>query len=347
MINLNFSKISIDEAVQILELNKELNWVKPFLTFLKEYSSSQNLEVKTSGTTGKRKTLIVTKSQMHLSAKGTLGYFDLKKGNSILLSLSCDFIAGKMMVVRAIIGSLNLFIAEPCSDPSKYFFQKFDFVPLVPLQVKALIKSGAISNIHKLLVGGGKADDLLVKDLKSFNVLVFESFAMTETLSHFAIKKIAPREEEWFKTIDGFKLDTNKKGELIIQENPISGDQLVTKELVKLKSDSEFKWLGRSDNIVNSGGIILIPEEIENKLSKLISKEFVVTGIPDDKFGEKIVLVLQEPIQLELKVLNKRLSKFEKIKAKFILSSFPKTESGKIKRKEVIELIKCQEPYSP
>ena len=339
MINLDFSKISTFEALKTLKCNQHFNWVIPFYTFLKEYLDINDLIVKTSGTTGTKKSLSVTKTQMQLSAIGTINYFNLKKGSSVLLILSCDFIAGKMMLVRAIEGKLNLFIAKPVGDPSKYFTHKFDFVPLIPLQVRALIKSRKITNIRKLLVGGGKADKQLIEELKPFDILAFESFAMTETLTHFALRQISPLENEWFKTIGEFKLNVTRNGELIIRENPISGSEFKTRELVELKSESEFKWLGRTDNIINSGGVILIPEEIENKISKLISIEFVLIGLPDNKFGQKIVLVTQEPFKIEIEKLNKKLSKFEKIKEFKIIDCFPKTESGKIKRKEIMNIL--------
>ena len=253
MINLNFSSITIEDALSILKHVDE-KWVRAYYEFLNEYFTRNEIKVRTSGTTGKRKVITVSKLQMQKSADATLKYFNLKKGNSTLLALSCDFIAGKMMLVRAIEGKLNLFLAKPCSNPSNYFSKEYDFVPLVPMQVQNIIKTKKVNQIKKLLVGGGKLSDDMVSQLNKFKTQSYESFAMTETLTHFAIKQIAPVYNEWFKTIKGFEIDHNKEGELIIKKNIITNCELETKDLIEKKSNSEFKWLGRSDNIVNSGG---------------------------------------------------------------------------------------------
>ena len=162
---------------------------------------------------------------------------------------------------------------------------------------------------------------------------------MTETLTHFAIKQISPIYNEWFTTIEGFEIDINKEGELIIKKNNITDCELKTRDLIEKKSNSEFKWLGRSDHIINSGGIKLIPEEIERKISKLISVQFVLVGVPDKKLGEKIAIVSNEPLKIELNKINKVLPKSERIQDSFVVKHFPMTQSGKIRRKELVKTL--------
>ena len=191
MINLNFSNIGIDEALSILSSHNE-KWIQEYHDFLFNYSKQEKFNVKTSGTTGKRKTIIVSKLQMKQSATSTLNYFNLREGNSTLLTLSCDFIAGKMMLVRAIEGKLNLFLAKPTSDPSNYFSREYDFVPLVPMQVESIIKSKKLNQIRNLLIGGGKLSKDIIQSIQQFNIKAYESFATTETLTHFALKRICP-----------------------------------------------------------------------------------------------------------------------------------------------------------
>lgn len=338
MINLNFSIITVEEAILVMApINQK--WVQSYCNFIKEYSTNKEFKILTSGTTGNRKIIKVSKLQMQKSAHATLNYFNLKKGNSCLLSLSCDFIAGKMMIVRAIEGKLNLFLAKPCSDPSLYLFQKYDFAPFIPMQVRNIIHSKKIGEIKQVLIGGGKINDEIISEIKKFKTKVFESFGMTETLTHFAIKQISPFYSEWFKTIKGFQIDSNKNDELVIKKNNIINFTLETKDLIEKKSNSEFKWLGRSDNLINSGGVKLIPEEIERKIEKLISVKFVIIGVPDTKLGQKIAIVSEKPIKIELKELNKYLSQYEKIKISKIVRKFPITESGKIKRQELQKTI--------
>jgi len=336
MVILNFSKITVQEALSILKPFDE-KWIKTYYNFLQTYIQGKEIEVSTSGTTGIKKMISVSKIQMQKSASATLNYFNLREGNSTLLSLSCDYVAGKMMLVRAIEGKLNLFLAMPCSDPSNYISSEFDFVPLVPMQVQNIIKTGKVTQIKKLLIGGGKINDDTLHQLKKCKTQIFESFAMTETLTHFAIKQISPVYNDWFTTINGFEIDVNEEGELIIKKNNITNCELKTRDLIEKKSTSEFKWLGRTDNIINSGGIKLIPEEIERKISKLIPVQFVIVGVPDKKLGEKIAIVSKESLKVELNKINGLLPKYERIQSAFVVNYFPVTQNGKIRRKELVK----------
>jgi len=337
VINLDFSKISIKESIKKLEESSN-GWTDSFLSFLKEYNSSNTLEVLSSGTTGNRKSFKVSKEQMILSAEATIKFFNLKKEDKVLLNLSCNFIAGKMMMVRAIVGQLNLILSAPSSDPSEFITSQFDFVPLIPMQVKSLIQSGKLNLISKLLIGGGKVEKELIEALKDFKGKAFESFAMTETLTHFALRKLNPY-EGWFTTIDGFKVDRNNNNELIILENNITRRKIETRDLIDLKSQNQFNWLGRSDNLINSGGIKIIPEIIETNILKHICCPFVIVGIPDEKLGQKVVLVTENSQYFDLNKLNSSLEKYRGIKEQFLLDSFPRTESGKIKRNEIVKII--------
>lgn len=337
MVNLDFSSTSLTDALVILESKIELDWIEPYAEFLKAYIHQNEFIVQTSGTTGKKKDILVSKAQMQQSASGTIEYFKLRPSDSIFLSLSCNFIAGKMMLVRAIEGRLNLFISEPTSDPSDQINQVFDFTPLVPMQVKALLKSGKINLFKQVLIGGGKVEESTIKALNEKDITAFESFAMTETLTHFAIKEVSPNPSEYFTTIKGYTVKANINNELIVLD--FNNHQIKTNDLIDLKTNTKFKWLGRTDNLINSGGVKLIPEEIESKISKQIPTPFVLIGMPDEKLGQKIVLVSETELTTTLEAINNSLPKFEKIKAKFQINKFPKTESGKIIRNKVLELI--------
>lgn len=339
MVNLDFSKYSPQEIIYQFNETGKPEWVKPYFNFLNEFVKEDTFKVQTSGTTGKKKNVTILKKQLFFSAKGTLKFFNLTEGDTVLLPLSCHFIAGKMMLVRAIIGKLNLFIIEPSGDPSEYLDRAIDFCPAVPMQVENIIQSGAISNIKTLLIGGGNVPDLLADKLQKLKINAFESFAMTETLTHFALRKVSPIAENFFTTLAGFKIDTTECNELIILENELTKTALKTHDIIEKHSETTFKWLGRSDNIINSGGIIFIPEEIELKIIQHIHKPFVLVGVKNEKFGEIIVLVHEGEGSVDLNQINDSLSKFERIKLQFCLQEFPRTENGKIKRNEIKSLI--------
>lgn len=339
VINLDFNSFSLDALKGQLLKHNGPSWLNTFCSFLEAYSNEKEFLVQTSGTTGTKKEILVSKKQMQTSAKATLKYFNLQPGNTVFLNLSCDFIAGKMMLVRAIEGKLNCFISEPTSDPSNLINQDYDFAPFVPLQIKNLLNTQKAKHIKQVLVGGGKVEEGIIKSLKNANIKAFESFGMTETLSHFALKEISPEYKPWFEVLDGFEISQTNEGNLCINKNPITNQSVFTNDIVVLKNDKQFIWKGRSDNLINSGGVKLIPEEIEQKISKHISIPFVLIGMSDEILGEKIVLVVESNNKTDLKLINSSLSKFEKIKDCFCLENFPKTLSGKIIRQDIIKIL--------
>lgn len=339
VINLDFNTYSPSEILNQLKDSVLVPWVASYANFLEEFISKNELTIHTSGTTGERKKMLVSKHQMQLSANATLAFFNLCPGDHVFLNLSCEFIAGKMMLVRAIEGELNCFLTEPSSDPSDKIDKQFSFAPFVPLQIKNLLTRGKISHFDKVLIGGGKVDEDLINELIKSGVNSFESFGMTETLTHFAIKKISPKKEDSFQVLNGFEISKSKSNNLVIESNPITGKKIKTNDIIDLKSKRNFIWKGRSDNLINSGGVKLIPEEIEAKISKHISIPFVLVGLTDDILGEKIVLVLESESEIDLGKINTELEKFEKIKTQKCLYQFPRTISGKIKRKEIIKIL--------
>ena len=175
---------------------------------------------------------------------------------------------------------------------------------------------------------------------------MYETYGMTETITHIAVKKIHPPESEKqnFKTLPEVRISVNDKNCLVIDAPKISGDPITTRDVVNLISDTEFKWLGRYDNVVNSGGIKLFPEQIETKLAVLIKSRFFVGGLPDEKLGQKLILVLQGEVvidNLSRKIASlPSLEKYEIPKAIYSLPAFIETETGKIRRKETLGLLK-------
>lgn len=339
VINLDFNTYSPSEILNQLRESVLVPWIANYANFLEEFISNKELTIHTSGTTGERKKMLVTRHQMQLSANATLAFFNLCPGDHVFLNLSCEFIAGKMMLIRAIEGKLNCFLAEPASDPSDKIDKQFSFAPFVPLQIKSLLTSGKISHFDKVLIGGGKVDEDLINELIKSGANAFESFGMTETLTHFAIKKVSPKKEESFTVLNGFEISKSNSNNLVIESNPITGRKITTNDIIDLKGKNNFIWKGRSDNLINSGGVKLIPEEIETKISKHISVPFVLVGLADEILGEKIVLVLESTRTVDLNIINTELEKFEKIKTQKCLDRFPRTISGKIKRKEIIKLL--------
>jgi len=303
-----------------------------------------SLAVKTSGSTGKPKTVRLQKQHMVNSAIATGAFFDLKAGNTALLCLSAEYIAGKMMLVRAMILGLELDYVVPSSIPLQQVQKDFDFCAMVPIQLQNCMD--AIAQIKTLLVGGTPLSDELKKQIAHKSTQVYETYGMTETITHIAVKTISKATEHsrsYFMAMPDVLFSTDNRGCLIISAPKITDNAVVTNDIVHLKTATEFEWLGRFDNVINSGGIKLFPEQIEAKLAPFLDNPFFVAGMPDKELGQKLILVCEgatdfESLLRDMKE-NLALEKFEIPKEVYQLSKFIRTDNGKIRRKESMQLI--------
>lgn len=287
------------------------------------------IDMNTSGTTGAPKLIRINKDAMVQSAIATGDFFDLKPGDKVLHCLPTNYIAGKMMFVRSFILGLDMDFVAPSSHPLDHNDEKYDFSAMVPLQAKNSIAK--LSNIKKLIIGGVKIHKSLEKELIKLPIEIYETYGMTETITHIAAKKVGV---EAFTTLPNVTVSVNENQCLEIVAKNISNEKIVTNDVVKLISDTQFIWLGRFDNVINSGGIKLLPEQIEDKLSTLIQRRYFVNGEPDDTLGEKVVLYVEgEPMKIEENVFDV-LDKYEKPKEIVFISKFKETATGKIMRDE-------------
>jgi O-succinylbenzoic acid--CoA ligase len=290
------------------------------------------VEMTTSGTTGKAKTIRLDKQAMVNSALATGDFFDLQPGNRIMHCLPVKYIAGKMMLVRAFVLGLDTDFVEPSSKPfAQNNNQSYDFVAMVPLQAQHSLES--LKRVKKMIVGGVGISKSLEKELKKLPTEVYETYGMTETITHIAAKKIG---EKAFTVLPNVTLSYDQNNCLVIHAPRISDEIILTNDLVKLVNENQFVFLGRYDNVVNSGGIKLIPEQIEEKLSATIHSRFFVGGAPDEDLGEKLVLLIEgeQPAgEINFDVLDK----YEKPKEIIYIAKFRETETGKVMRKETLK----------
>ncbi len=323
------------------KLNPEIFWENEILLFINEWNSSTEFIIsKTSGSTGTPKEIRLPKPAMKMSAKMTGEFFGLREGMSALLCMPVNFIAGKMMIVRAMELNLKLYIVEPKSKIKLDFADKIDFVPMTPMQVENSLEE--LSKIKILLIGGAPLSESLRNKLLELSVQSFESYGMTETITHIALKEIS---EQFFRILKGVSIQKDNRDCLVIQ-TPYFEEEIITNDIVELQNKSEFKWLGRFDNVINSGGIKLFPEQIEKKLKPYISEEFIITSLPDNLLGEKLILVIEKDTSdfcyaelVEVQMPSSVLSKYETPKEIHFLQTFPRTESGKVKREKIRDLM--------
>ena len=311
--------------------------------FVDWFDANDFIKVQTSGSTGKPKAIKLRKEFMINSAFATGSFFDLKEKTNALLCMSTDFIAGKMMLVRALVLGWNLDVIEPVSNPLEIANGNYDFSAMVPMQLQNSLSE--IDRIKKLIVGGGIVSSDLEKQLQNISTEVFSTFGMTETITHIAVRRLnhdvisSGVEKSLYQTLPNVSISKDERNCLVINAPKISENTIVTNDVVEIKSTTKFKWLGRFDNVINSGGIKLHPEEIENKLAKIILQRFFVAGIPDEKLGEKLILIIEgDKINLDLsKVVS--LTKFEKPKAIYFVDAFIETDTKKIQRNKTLDIL--------
>ena len=320
--------------------------------FLEEWNnSSDTILVHTSGSTGKPKPMLVEKRRMEASARITCQFLGLKEGDTALLCMPLDYIAGKMMVVRSLVWNLHLMYLEPSSHPfgaSKYpeCNVPIDFAAMVPMQVWNSLQvpeeRECLMNIRHLIIGGGAINKELAEALKNFPNAVWSTYGMTETLSHIALRRLnGPERSDWYTPFEGVDVSLNDENCLVINAPAVHDGPLVTNDIAELSPPSSllpplnFRILGRKDNVICSGGIKIQIEEVERLLSPHLSAPFMVTKAPDVKLGEQVVLMTESPdIDAIRRCCQAVLPKYWHPRQYLHVDHLPLTETGKPARVE-------------
>ena len=289
--------------------------------FFSEWNNDSNrVLVHTSGSTGKPKPMMVEKKRMLNSARITCDFLGLKPGDSALLCMSLDYIAGKMVVVRSIERHLHLISVSPSGHPLKDINEEITFAAMVPMQVYNTLQvpeeRERLTHVRHLIIGGGAIDASLEKELRSLpgNIAIWSTYGMTETLSHIALRRINGDEaSEWYQPFDSVKISQTDEGCLVIDAPLVCAETLVTNDIVEIepyiynkveKHDKEekhdkveklrFRIKGRKDNVICSGGIKIQIEEVEALLKPHLEKPFMIAKKKDEKFGEIAVLLTED-----------------------------------------------------
>lgn len=258
------------------------------------------LQVRTSGSTGVPKEITVEKARMKASARMTCDFLGLLPGDTALLCMPLDFIAGKMMVVRAQERQLRLISVPPSGHPLAEVDEPITFAAMVPLQVWNSLQVPAerqrLMCIRHLLIGGGAIDVDMEAELRTFPHKVWSSYGMTETLSHIALRSI---QSDWYRPLPHVRLSQTAEGCLVVEAPQVCPERLVTHDIVRFNEEGGFRVIGRSDNVVCSGGVKIQIEEVEAALYPVYRDSVQVTTRKDAKFGEIVVLLSTSLIDVE------------------------------------------------
>lgn len=310
------------------------------VAFMREwYNDLPHVVGHTSGSTGVPKPITLLKRDMQASARLTNHYLGIDDQSTLLLCLSPSYIAGKMMIVRAIEARAHLIIIEPSSAPLQSLDFPVTLAAMVPMQVAETMRmsDGAerMSHIRQLLVGGAPVDDVLEKSLIALPTDVYVTYGMTETVSHVALRRVG---EKHYTAIGDVAFDVDKRSCLIVNAPQLSGHRFVTNDVVELIDTHRFVWLGRYDHVIMSGGLKFCAEQLEQKIASIISRRYYITSAPDSRLGQRIVLVIEgvpyndREMQQLMERLSQHLMRYEQPREVRFIDKFAETASGKVKR---------------
>lgn len=311
--------------------------------FLAEWNNSEpTVRVHTSGSTGKPKEMFVEKSRMLASAKMTCDFLNLKPGNTALLCMPLDYIAGKMVVVRSIERQMRLIEVEPSSHPLAEVTDAIDFAAFVPLQVKKTLECEAeaekFQNIKNVIIGGGAIDADLASRLCVCVNNIYSTYGMTETLSHIALRRLNGKDASlWYTPFKGVTLSQTDDGCLVIDAPLVCDQRLITNDIVEMNPQGQFRVLGRKDNVINTGGVKVQIEEVERRIYESVHhSDFMITSCEDATFGEAVVLLLPRFLTAEQRIgmedAISRLPRYWKPKKIIDVDNLPTTGTGKADR---------------
>lgn len=308
--------------------------------FLAEWhNDSPKVLVHTSGSTGKPKPMWVEKRRMEASARITCQFLRLREGDIALLCLPLDYIAGKMMVVRALTCGLRLIAVEPSGNPLRTVTAaEVAFAAMVPMQVWNTLQvpeeRQRLMDIKHLIIGGGAIDDALAAELRTFPNAVWSTYGMTETLSHIALRRLSgPEASDWYTPFEGVRLSLNEEQCLVIDAPAVHDGTLVTNDIAEI-SDKGFRILGRKDNVICSGGLKIQTEEVERMLHAHLHEPYLITKRRDEKFGEAVVLLTEGETTEAEAVCRRVLPPYWQPRAIVRVAQIPMTENGKPARKQ-------------
>ncbi|PWW30787.1 AMP-binding protein [Chryseobacterium sp. AG844] len=332
---IDFNNLNINKLSSLTEFEKKVK------IFLEEwFSEKTGVNVQTSGSTGVPKIFEIEKKKMVNSAVMTCNFLGLKEGNTALLCLPVEYISGKMMIVRSIERKLKLIITNPSLNPVENLDKEIDFCAMTPLQVENSLEK--LHLIKNLIIGGAAVSESLKNKILQMKLSpsnrIFETYGMSETLSHIGLKQLMPDQEDYFTVFENVTISLDDRRCLKIFAPNVNAEELQTNDLVSIKNDKQFKFLGRIDNVINSGGAKIFPEALEALVKKELPNEVIFAGLPDESLGQKLILIIEgnESDEVKRKVSEIPFEKkFHRPKDIIFIREIPRTPNGKVNRLEL------------
>ena len=319
-------------------------------------SGKQEFNLQTSGSTGVPKTISVSRNQLSSSAAMTGQALDLGVGTSALVCLNTAYVAGLMMLVRGIELGWQLAVVEPASNPLLLTDtdSHFDFVAMVPLQLSTCLENqvtkNRVNDLGKILLGGAPVSVSLLREVLNLTIPVYQSYGMTETVSHVALRKLnQPEADPYYTILPGVDMGSDSRDCLYVSGPMTRYEVIQTNDLVEIVSSTQFRWLGRIDNVINSGGVKLILDRLDEQIAEILfdlglSNPFFTWHEHDEKLGQKLILIIEENVQelageTILTQIRNKLSAYETPKHVYFAVQFLKTATDKIDKRRTAEML--------
>lgn len=341
--------------IQLGNFHQPKNSETSALAFCRDWLNGKDtFTLQTSGTTGTPKKVLITREQLRASANLTIDYLGLQKDYNALICLDTNYIAGIMMLVRSMESGMNMYVSQPSANPFEKISSttKIDFAALVPYQVQSILKSDKRERFNEgiFLIGGAPLSKKTIEELQSYSGKFYATYGMTETLSHIALQRLnGENPENYFQVLSGIKLTIDERGCLVIHAPHINSISIVTNDLVELIDGVRFIWLGRADNIINSGGIKIIPEKIETVVESIfdelkLENRFFIAGLPHSELGQSATLIIEGKLsevqeQTIIELMKKEINRYEIPKSIRYSLAFVQTETNKINKRKTLEIM--------
>lgn len=326
---------------------------RTIFTFISDWlSGRENFVQNTSGSTGQPKPIVISRNQMMASAALSIEALGLREGYNALLCISPDYIGGKMMLVRSVLAGMKIIATTPTSNPFNSLSENIsiDFAAMVPYQIHEITQSSTqqrLNGIKKIIIGGAALDHQTEARLHKYRCIFYSTFGMTETISHIALRQLnGPGASENYRVLPGIKISADERSCLQIEWDQL-GEGIVTNDIVSIVNDNTFRWIGRWDNVINTGGIKVFPEKLEGDIAKIfntigINNAFFIGSIPDAGLGNKIMLFIEgdladNSIKKIKSSMDNIFTKMEVPKDIILVKFFILTENGKVNRKATIK----------
>ena len=340
-----------------IQLRPENLYFQKAYDFMQLWMSGQEeFNLATSGSTGVPKIIKVTRKQLRSSAAMTGKALNLGNGTSALVCLNVAYVAGIMMLVRGMELNWELTIIEPVSNPLLDLENElgFDFVAMVPLQLSSCLENEKTKNkvnyLGKILLGGAPVSISLLKEIAILEIPVYQSYGMTETVSHVALRKLNfPSDEGNYTILPGVVMGQDERGCLYVSGPMTNEEKIQTNDLINISSANTFAWLGRIDNVINSGGVKIILDRVDELIASVFyDKKYTASFFSwyekDEKLGQKLILIMEKTDQhlreeTVLKEIRTNVSAYETPKHVYFADQFIKTETNKIDKRRTVEML--------